>query len=187
MAGVFPIMGLLLAVAPALLAAPPTATSQDKPAIAVHGFGEARAELLAAKEARRYLHELLLVGTDDDLAAAPTLTLHADSAGGDGAIALLGPTPKGSVTIVTATYGHAIHASLRAWDATLGTALDAMTHRDAHLVHSLRAPNGGTVVVCAGSTPRATLYAAYSLAELLGARFHLHGDVSPHPSNACDI
>ena len=131
-------------------------------------------EVLAAKEVRRYLG--LLVAGD----GAARLELHSS----DVAVAstALSATEQGAVSVVTATRDHAIYATLRTWDPSFSAALDAAAyHRDSHLLHSLRAPRGGTVVVCAGATSRATLYAAYSLAEHLGARFHLHGDVLPSP------
>ena len=60
---------------------------------------------------------------------------------------------------------------------TLGAALRALAGDDAHLV----APVAGGVL-CAGPTPRAALYAVYSLLEALGARFYLSGDILPPPN-----
>jgi len=47
--------------------------------------------------------------------------------------------------------------------------------------HTLTAANrdGRTVLTAAGGTDLATLYAAYRLAEHMGVRFYLHGDVVP--------
>lgn len=61
---------------------------------------------------------------------------------------------------------------------------------DSHVVHTLKSTASttkgavgvggpGRVIVCVGATPRASLYAVYSLMELLGVRYYLHGDVLP--------
>ena len=39
--------------------------------------------------------------------------------------------------------------------------------------------DGGTALLVVGGDPIGTLYGAYRLAEHLGARFYLHGDVLP--------
>ena len=66
---------------------------------------------------------------------------------------------------------------------------------DSHVVHTLKSTASttkgaagvggpGRVIVCVGATPRASLYAVYSLMELLGVRYYLHGDVLPSQPNA---
>jgi hypothetical protein len=64
-------------------------------------------------------------------------------------------------------------------------ALDSL-RGDAHAVFtSAAAP--APVTVCTGSTPRATLYAVYSLLESLGARFALSGDLLPQPNAGLEL
>jgi hypothetical protein len=108
------------------------------------------------------------------------------------------------VAIVVATKGHPIHKVLQAVDTTYSTAYrsafrgatswasDDSKKRvaDTHIVHSIihrqqsNQSQPPSVIVCAGATPRSTLYAVYSFLETCGARFHLHGDVLPeHPSS----
>ena len=172
-------MGIQLAAAALVGLAAIAAADGEVEQLTVHGFGADRAEVLAAKEARRYLDVLSLADS-----GRPSLTLHGGAEADAVATArAIGATEQGAISIVTASRDHPVHAAFRAWDASFGVALDAMQHRDSHLLHSLRTPGGGgTVVVCVGATPRATLYAAYSLAEHLGARFYLHGDVLPPPT-----
>ena len=172
-------MGIMLAAAALVGLAAIAAADGEVEQLTVHGFGADRAEVLAAKEARRYLDVLTLADS-----GRPSLTLHGGAEADAVATArAIGATEQGAISIVTASRDHPVHAAFRAWDASFGVALDAMQHRDSHLLHSLRTHGGGgTVVVCVGATPRATLYAAYSLAEHLGARFYLHGDVLPPPT-----
>lgn len=169
-------MVVLLALSVLVLATATAARAGvDIQDVVVHGFGADTAEILAAREVRRYLG---LLAAGDGTAA---LALHdADDAG---MASVLSGTKQGAFAVVTATRHHPIHSALRLWDSSFATALDAAEHRDSHLLHSLRAPRGGgTVVICTGASPRATLYAAYSLVEHLGVRFHLPGDVLPSPA-----
>ena len=50
---------------------------------------------------------------------------------------------------------------------------------DAHMVRTVHLTADYHVIVVCGATPKAVLYAAYTFAEQLGARFMLHGDVLP--------
>lgn len=159
------------------------------PLLGVHGFGQDELERLAAQEVARYWRELsggrAELGSEqrhqqEDLAGRLARRLA-----GSATLEVLGPQ------VVVATQGHPIHAMLGSLDGSHSAAMGALgTGSDHHLVRSLRLSRRGSVgpvVVCAGATPRATLYAAYSLLEHLGARFYLHGDVLPAPNAALQL
>jgi hypothetical protein len=130
--------------------------------IAINGFGQSRFETLAAKEACRYWG--LLSGTSPSLILGEKLDTS---------------TPQ----IIVASRTDTIHAALQRLDPAFGRLLAGLGKPDSHLVHQID-PKAATqpIVVCVGATPRATLYAVYSLLEILGARFYLHGDVLPEPN-----
>jgi hypothetical protein len=150
-------------------------------------LGAARAEpllRLAARDAARYVR-LLRCGAGAASAACVRLLEGADA---DAALAAL----DANVTVLVALRDD-VPAAARAaaWGAgaggataaaSLGAALDGL-EGDAHIVHSQRV-GGATLTVCAGATPRATLYAVYALLEALGARFSLSGDMLPPPDAA---
>ena len=120
-----------------------------------------RLERLAAKEARRYVG--LLVG-----ATGVPPTLHQLSSVPAAAL-------SESIFIVTVGKDVVTDARLGGWDPEYALASSSFTSSDSHLLHTF--PNGA--IVCAGATEIATLYAVYALAEELGARFYLDGDVLP--------
>jgi hypothetical protein len=151
----------------------------------IHGFGTSNFERLAAKEANKYVG--LLQGTK------PVLHNHTSSQTLLREDVLLRQLLEGKVVIVVATAGHGtIHEMLGGIDPTYTDALAAAvnTNRpDTHLIHSLQLPthnssttSGRSAIVCTGVTARSTLYAVYTLMELFGARFYVHGDVLPPPN-----
>ena len=147
----------------------------------VHGFGVGRAEVLAAKEMRRYWG--LLSGSRPLLATA--------SLNGSAAKLLLQhmAQDQGSALVVVATRDHQVlQTAMRGIEPGFDAALDALNTSDSHIVHRLQSSQWPRpVVICSGVTPQATLYAVYSFVEHLGARFFLHGDVLPEPNPALAI
>eukprot|EP00931_Biecheleriopsis_adriatica_P092982 TRINITY_DN66730_c0_g1_i1.p1 TRINITY_DN66730_c0_g1~~TRINITY_DN66730_c0_g1_i1.p1 ORF type:complete len:878 (-),score=119.34 TRINITY_DN66730_c0_g1_i1:50-2683(-) len=143
---------------------------QDCANLHVHSFGTSDAELLAAKEVRRYLS--LLSG------CLPAVTWHGKHADIiQGVRSWQEDAHIGRV--VVASRDHPVHAWLGAHDESYSRSVERLAiHPDSHLITTQSAFKSRWVV-CAGSSPRATLYAAYSLAEYLGIRFYLTGDVIP--------
>ena len=127
-------------------------------------LGDSPSLRLAGQDAARYLR-LLLCGhgpaTSACIAQSPTL-----------------PAP-GLPSVLIATVGALSAAQLAALPAGHLSQLTG----DAHLV----APVGGGVTLCTGATPRAALYAVYTLLEALGARFYLTGDVLPQPNASLSL
>jgi hypothetical protein len=119
--------------------------------------GEASfAEVLAAREIQRYLY--LRTG-----ALAPVMKVS-------------GNVPEGSPVIIVARKDRGI-LSLPALDPELGKAIGALAEQQ-YLLQPAEASAGLRFLVAGGGDP-GTLHAAYRLAEHLGARFYLHGDVVP--------
>jgi hypothetical protein len=111
-------------------------------------------ERLAAKEVRRYVY----------LRSGVLLPLAEELKQGQAAI-LVGSKDRPSVQQILAGFKLGIHAkTLTAEQYWLKTVF-----RD----------GGGPVTLVMGGDPLGTLYAAYRLAEHLGVRFYLHGDVLP--------
>lgn len=87
--------------------------------------------------------------------------------------------PAGSPTLLITTLGSLTHTQ---------RALLIQEHSieslsgDAHLVSAPLNDGGALTTVCTGATPRAAMYAVYTLLESLGARFYLTGDVLPLPN-----
>ena len=87
-------------------------------------------------------------------------------------------------TVVVGTHDAVQRLLARATGGTAATAfLSAGTSHsaspDAHTVKTVRLTPDHHLVVVSGDTPKAVLYAAYTFAEQLGARFMLYGDVLP--------
>ena len=137
---------------------------------------------LAAADAARYLR-LLRCGHGPASAACVSLALFdapaavAASAAAARAVADAG----GAVILVTTAARVAGVLGDVAVAGAVGAELAALTG-DAHVVAPL-----GAVTLCAGATPRAALYAVYTLLEAMGARFYLHGDVLPAPRAALEL
>lgn len=129
-----------------------------KGTLVVGALDGTRLERLAVKEARRYVR--LLVGDD-----IPTLHQLGE----------VDQPANDSIFVLTVGQDAAADARLGSWDAAYAAASSALASADSHLLHTLS--NGA--IVCAGASPTSTLYAVYSLAEELGARFYLDGDVLP--------
>lgn len=136
--------------------------------IHVLGFGSTQLELLASKEARRYLG---LLST-----SRSTLKWHPEV---DGLTDLpfegLGSVP----VVVVATRGHAVHDWLGVMNSSYTRTLQELSKPDSHLITTVEIAQQGSVLVCVGATPRGTLYAVYALMEHFGVRFYLDGDVIP--------
>eukprot|EP00729_Bicosta_minor_P020540 gene20540-5788_t len=132
----------------------------------VHRFGDTHFERLAAKEARRYW--MLVSGAERGALtiAAPLSDMH-----------------HGLPAIVVATKGQSVlndYLLHHADDLQLAQAVRSeLLAPDSHVVHTLKSTASttkgaagvggpGRVIVCVGATPRASLYAVYSLMELLG-------------------
>ena len=144
------------------------------PPIVVHSFaapGGGGPEALAAQELQRLLGQLKSpFGVS--LAPPPDGALP-----GSGVDALVDVALADSTRqhVFVAHSAHAVAASLARRNGSLAAALGALTRPDAHLLHSV----GANAVLVTGKTGVATLYAAYALAEELGAGFYLHGEVLP--------
>ena len=153
-----PLLLALLACAAAHASAPPA-----RP-LRVTVLGDAPALRLAGQDAARYLR-LLLCGPGPlaCVVQAPAAALHA----------------PGSPSVLIAT----LDALTAAQRAALPAAHVAQLSGDAHLV----APLGSGATLCTGATPRAALYAVYTLLEALGARFYLTGDVLPPPNASLSL
>ena len=134
--------------------------------VVAHGPSSSPALRLAAADASRYLRLLRCGHGPSPAACAGAAPLRAPAVH-IGVSSALPPSLLGAPFNGTAG------------GTTLGTALAGLSG-DAHVV----APVAGGGVVCAGPTPRAALYAVYTLLEALGARFFITGDVLPAPNAA---
>jgi len=119
-------------------------------------------EKLAAHEVRRYVY----------LCTGELLSIRSDS----------GAVPARSDLIVVARRGRPQIKNAVRSDAVVA-AVDSLGAQSYWLV-SLGASDpatkiGHSILVVAGGDDAGTLYAAYRLAEVLGVRFYLHGDVVP--------
>ena len=158
---------------------------------------------LAAREAARYVR-LLRCGAGAAADSAPCARRRAGAAaaafdnepgaagaGGFSAVTILVALRDDVPSALQAAAWAAEPGAAAAEPATLGAALAGLTG-DAHIVHTQQRPRAGAaaaappalLTVCAGATPRATLYAVYALLESLGARFSLAGDLLPPPNAA---
>ena len=113
------------------------------------------AEKLAAKEFRRYWY--LRTGT--------LLPIVEESpAVAQGGLIVLGTKDRPAVQALVS-------------DAKLKAAVDGLAAE--HYILKTLTHDGQPVVLIAGGDPIGTLYGAYRLAEHLGVRFYMHGDVMP--------
>ena len=95
-------------------------------------------------------------------------------------------SPLHNATLLISTFDalppHLLATPLNGTTETLRASLPLLGTNDAHLVAAV-----GGITVCTGATPRAALYAVYTLLEALGARFYLTGDVLPPPKPALQL
>jgi hypothetical protein len=146
----------------ALLLAPARPASAFEPVAIVSPRDASPLESLAAREIRRYLY----LRTDR--------LLPIESAMGKGPVIVVGRADRPAVRALV--------------DEGLGRRLDALLPQERLLVTVRGA--AGTALVVTGGDEVGVLYAAYRLAECLGVRFFLHGDVLPdgrHPPNLPDL
>jgi len=113
------------------------------------------AERLAAREIRRYVY----VRTGQLLPIVGSLDAKAP-----GALIVVGSKSRPVVAAAAA-------------DAAVKKAVEALA-ADQYLITTVR-QGDRPVLLVAGGDPTGTLYGAYRLAERLGVRFYLHGDVIP--------
>jgi len=125
--------------------------------------GGSYAELLAAKEVRRYVY----------LRTGKLLTLATSAT----------PAPDWTEMIVLATKGRPI----------IGVAADAATADavrnlgpEQYLLKTVEKGNRRVLLIAGGDGP-GTMYGAYRFAEHLGVRFYLHGDVIPDAKRSPEI
>jgi hypothetical protein len=114
------------------------------------------AENLAAKEIRRYVY----------LRSGRLLPLENDL-----------PQPGKECLIVVAAKDQPLVAGLLG-DAKLREAVRRLA-AEQYILKTIARADGSHIVLVVGGDPVGTLYAAYRLAERLGVRFYLHGDVVP--------
>lgn len=125
-----------------------------------------RLETMALKEARRYLGQL-----SGERVSSMRMDSEWDLSEPAGAV--------DTQLLFLATRDHQVQETFTEWNSSYTKELQRLTHPDAHMIHSLRHPEGASMLVCTGATPQAVLYCVYSLLEVCGARFYLHGDVLP--------
>eukprot|EP01062_Namystynia_karyoxenos_P030812 TRINITY_DN22929_c0_g2_i1.p1 TRINITY_DN22929_c0_g2~~TRINITY_DN22929_c0_g2_i1.p1 ORF type:complete len:839 (+),score=222.12 TRINITY_DN22929_c0_g2_i1:61-2577(+) len=125
--------------------------------------GAAPVHELAAGEVRRALRARL--------GAWPRVVL-----GGVQELRAAASGPRRTVLVGTAAELSAVSAELA---AALADEWGSARDPDRHAVLTADRPGGGRVVACTGQGPSGVLYAAYSFAEALGARFDLAWDVMP--------
>ena len=153
----FCLCGLLAGKAQAA-PSPPTAITCDK--------GHSALEKLAAKELRRYIY----------LRTGSLLPIIGPAV----------PSPAGSLILVT-TKKHLLETGVSpdAEDAKLNAEVEGLKPQQFLLKTWKRGDR--TVLLVVGGDPLGTLYGAYRLAEHLGARFYLHGDVLPDKQTALEM
>lgn len=125
------------------------------PTAIVASASKSMAETLAAREIRRYLY----------LRTAQLLPIIDDRAG----------KAKEPVIIVGSKDAAAVRAVLV--EPSLRTVVESLA-AEQYVIRTFE-QDGRTVLLVAGGDPVGTLYGAYRLAEHLGVRFYLEGDVVP--------
>jgi hypothetical protein len=146
----------------ALLLAPTPPAAAFEPVVIVSPRGASPLESLAAREVRRYLY--LRTGR----------LLPIESEMGPGPAVVVGRPDRPAIRTLV--------------DEGLGRRLDALAPQERLLVTVRRAE--GPALIVTGDGEAGVLYAAYRLAEHLGVRFFLHGDVLPderHPPTLPDL
>ena len=135
-----------------VLAVLATAAAADglEPVVVLSPAGSSALEALAAREVRRYFY----------VRTGRLLPIQEDAAG---PAIVVGGRDRESVRALA--------------DAGLAGRLDGLALQERLLV-TVRRP-GRTVLLVTGGDDAGVLYAAYRLAEHLGVRFYLHGDVIP--------
>ena len=154
------LLGLILSLS-AFIASPAAAAAQPKPAVILFPRDASGMERLAAHEVRRYVY--LRTGQLLPMVTEPNRAL-----------------PKGDLILVA----RKDRALLRAGaGAGVVSALDTLVPQSYWLktvgARADARPHAAQVLLVAGGDDVGTLYAAYRLAEVLGVRFYLHGDVIP--------
>jgi hypothetical protein len=132
------------------------------PAAVVRAKGAAFAEVLAAKEIRRYVY----------LRTGKLLPVIEEMQGGAGGLIVVGCKDRPAVQ------GLLTEAKLKAVVAGLAPEQYVLKTIDR---------GGRPIVLVAGGDPVGTLYGAYRFAEHLGVRFYLHGDVVPDEPAAPEL
>jgi len=140
------------------------AAAPGAPCTVVSPEGASFAEALAAREVRRYVY--LATGRLPALAEGAARP------------------PDGGDLIVVASKGRPLLGAVAA-EGALKAAIDALP-AEGYLLKSTGRP-GRRVLLVAGGDAAGTLYGAYRLAERLGVRFYLHGDVVPDGRAALDL
>lgn len=132
------------------------------PATVVCAKDASFAEKLAAKEIRRYVY----------LRTGELLPIVDDVTAGQGSLIVVGTKDR-----------PAVRASLT--DAAPKTAVDSLAPEQ-YMLKTIQY-NGRPTLLIVGGDPIGTLYGAYRLAEHLGVRFYLHGDVVPDKQIAFEL
>ena len=131
--------------------------------IDIRGVSSSSLETLAAKEVKHYMGILL---------QNHTINLFFDT--------YTSPTNSQAfnyIEVIVASKDHEIFSDLKDTDPNVPVLFSKLAKDDSHMVYTLNQ----STVICTGANELSTLYAAYALAELLGARFHLNGDILPSP------
>jgi hypothetical protein len=142
------------------------------------------AERLAAKEIRRclYLRTGRLLPLVLEKGDSPIFDDHRSAT----VPAKIGtvPAPGAGCVIVVGAKGQPLVQGLLG-DAGLKQAVGQLA-AEQYVLKTTARPDGTRIVLVAGGDPVGTLYGAYRLAEHLGIRFYLHGDVAPDEQRPLD-
>lgn len=136
---------------------PAATAAQPEPAVIVSPREASWMEQLAAREVRRYVYAR--TGRLLPLLTEPK-----------------GPLPKGNLILVGRKDRGVVRSIV---DAQLLAALAPQSYRLKTIPNQRASSTGARVLLLTGGDDAGTLYAAYRLAEALGIRFYLHGDVMP--------
>jgi hypothetical protein len=153
---------VVAALVTAALAPSRAAAGQAETPVIVSPEGASYAEVLAAKEVRRYVY----------LRTGELLTLVASNS----------VAPDWADMIVVAAKGRPIVAAADTAAATASGDLEPQEY----LLKTVRKGDHRRLII-AGGDGLATLYGAYRFAEHLGVRFYLHGDVVPDARRPVEV
>jgi hypothetical protein len=161
----------------------PSATAAITPAFTVmqflsHTSSTSTLLELAAMDAHRYLRSLVCGSgykTSCTRVVRITSDAYLENLRNSSAVVVVALREDVPLGLRSSAFDSAVRPSANTLDVALSTLAG-----DEHIVHSTLF-EGRVVTVCSGATPRATLYAVYTLLERAGARFYLHGDVLPPP------